>query len=190
MQLSQKCFQMNEFFVPIMGYEGLYEISNTGRVKSLSKMGGPNYSVPINEKIKNLRDNGIGYKQVSLSKDSIKKTFYVHILVARHFVANTNNYPEVNHVNGDKNCNESWNLQWCTRKQNEEHAWAAGLKKMKGDKHPLSKRVLQISLSGVVIKNWDNGHQVMQELGFANAHISKCCRGLAKTAYGFKWAYA
>lgn len=181
---------MTEVFVPIVGYEGLYEVSNLGRVKVLAKYGGPKYSVPIKEKIKNVRDNGLGYKQVSLSKDSIKKTFYVHILVAQHFVDNPNSYLEVNHDNGDKSCNEHWNLKWCTRKQNEEHAWATGLKNMIGDNHALSKRVLQMDLNDNIIKEWANGHQAMKETGYANGHISKCCRGLAKQAYGFKWAYA
>lgn len=181
---------MTEVFVPIAGYEGLYEVSNLGRVKSLSKFGGKNYSVFLSERVMKLRDNGLGYKQISLTKESIKKTYYIHILVAIHFVANPNSYPEVNHENGDKDCNEYWNLKWCTRKQNEEHAWDTGLKSMIGDNHALSKRVLQMDMNGNVIREWTNGHQAMQETGYANGHISKCCRGLAKQAYGFKWAYA
>jgi hypothetical protein len=181
---------MTEVFVPIIGYEGLYEVSNIGRVKALAKMGGTNYSVSLPERIKKAKYNGDGYHQISLCKNSIKKHFYLHVLVAKHFVDNPNNYPEVNHENGDKNCNGYWNLKWCTRKQNEEHAWATGLKNMIGDNHALSKRVLQMDMNGNVIKEWVNGHQAMKDTGYSNGHISRCCRGLANQAYGYKWTYA
>lgn len=180
---------MTEIFVPIKGYEGLYEVSNLGRVKSLAKFRGTNYSCPIGEKIMKGKPNTNGYLQVGLSKNSLKKQPFVHRLVAQHFIENPNNLPEVNHKNGHCTCNEYWNLEWCTRKENEEHAWKTGLKQMRGDKHPLSRRVLQIDMQGNVIKEWENGHQVMLTLGYANGHISKCCRGLMKAAYGFRWQY-
>jgi hypothetical protein len=134
-------------------------------------------------------NNGNGYMQVPLSKDSKKKYYYVHILVAMHFIDNPNSLPEVNHSDGNKSNNVYHNLEWSTRKGNEEHAWKTGLKKMRGDLHHASRRVLQLDEVGNIVKEWPNGNQVMRELGFASAHISKCCRGLAKTAYGFKWQY-
>lgn len=178
-----------ELFVPLKGYEGLYEVSSLGRIKSLPKQRGTNYKCYIPERIMSSKDNGNGYHQIALSKNSRKTTLYVHILVASHFVDNPDNLPEVNHDNGDKSCNESWNLKWCTRKANEEHAWKTGLKSMRGDNHHSSKRVLQMDFEGNVIKEWTNGHEVMNVLGYAHGHIGKCCRGLAKTAYGFRWQY-
>ena len=180
---------MTEIFVPINGYEELYEIGNLGTIRSLPKYRGTNYTCPIPAQNMKWKDNGRGYMQVSLCKASKKKQHYVHILVATHFVNNPDNLPEVNHADGNKMNNAFHNLEWATRKSNEEHAWRIGLKNMKGDKHHASKRVLQFDLNGNIIQEWTNGNEVMNTLGFANCHISKCCRGLAKTAYGFKWQY-
>jgi hypothetical protein len=133
---------MTEIFVPIKGYEGLYEVSNLGKIKSLPKMRGTNYSCPISEKIMSPKDNGNGYLQVALSKNSNKTRYYVHIL-----------------------------------------------KNMIGDNHPLSKRVVQLDMDGNFIKEWSNGNEVMQMLGYGNSHISRCCKGKTKSAYGYRWEY-
>jgi hypothetical protein len=180
---------MIEVFVPVTGYEGLYEISNLGRVKSLAKFKGTNYKQRIGERIMKGKPNTNGYLQIGLSIDGEKTYPFVHRLVAIHFIENPNNSPEVNHKNGNRICNEASNLEWCTRLENEQHSWRTGLKQMRGDLHKLSKRVLQLDLSGTLLKDWTNGYEVMNTLGYAHGHISKCCRGLAKSAYGFKWQY-
>ena len=108
-----------ELWKDIKGYEGLYQVSNLGRVKSLK-----NKSNHINEIIlKQGKDRKKGYMNVSLSVNSKTKTFKVHKLVATHFIPNIDNKLQVNHKNGDKSDNRVINLEWVTCKENIKHAW-------------------------------------------------------------------
>lgn len=109
---------MKEIFKDIKGYEGLYQISNLGRVKSLE--------CTINnriypEKILQNCDNGRGYFAIRLCKNGSQKTFSIHRLVATTFIPNPNNYKEVNHIDSDTSNNCVNNLQWCDRKTNIQH---------------------------------------------------------------------
>lgn len=106
---------MKEKWKPIKGYEEKYEVSNLGRVRNVLK-----------NKIKNTRLNN-GYVIVDLYKGGIRKTYLVHRLVAIAFIPNPNNYNEVNHISGIKNCNCSKNLEWCNRSMNMIHAYKMGL---------------------------------------------------------------
>jgi hypothetical protein len=180
---------MTEMFIPIKGYEGLYEVSNLGKVKSLPKYKGTNYSQAIKEKILKGTPSGKGYLQVLLCNRGNQKRFLVHRLVAIHFIENHNNLPQVNHKNGNRVSNEASNLEWCTNLENENHAWRTGLKKTKGDNHPTSKRVLQMDLNGNLLKEWTNRHEIKNVLGFSSGLIGDCCNGRFQTAYGFKWGY-
>lgn len=116
----------------VTGYEGLYQVSNTGLVKALAKT----WFTGRNHLMKRSRLDGLlrpstthdGYKRVTLCNDKIKnKHWSVHRLVAIHFVANTDNKPEVNHKDGDHANNNDWNLEWNTPKENIHHAVRTGL---------------------------------------------------------------
>lgn len=96
-------------------YEG-YMVSNKGKVRSTRKM-------------LSFGDNGHGYLNVMLSVNKRHIRRYVHRLVAKAFIPNPNNYPEINHKDGNKQNNNVDNLEWCTRKMNNRHAWETGLKK-------------------------------------------------------------
>lgn len=110
---------IKEMFVPIVGYEGIYEISNLGRIKSLQKS---------NEKILNpTKLDKSKYLKITLWKCGVQKSYDIHRLVAIAFVENENNLPEVNHKDTIKHNNCSSNLEWCTRKQNAIHARINGL---------------------------------------------------------------
>jgi hypothetical protein len=118
-------------WVDIKGYEGSYKISNYGRVKSLDRY--------INQRdqygdikprfmkgkiLSTKRNNGADYINISL-QDGIDKTpqnYYIHILVAEHFIPNPKNLPQVNHKDGNKSNNKVDNLEWCTEKENVSHA--------------------------------------------------------------------
>ena len=118
---------------PVVGYEGLYEVSNMGRVKSLKRL-------RTKERIIAQFQNHRGYARVTLWKDNSQKKYSVHRLVAEAFIPNPNNLPEVNHIDGDKQNNHMDNLEWCTRSENILHAYRTGLEKsIKGAKHHRSK---------------------------------------------------
>jgi len=128
----------------IEGYEGLYQVSNLGRVKSL--MYGK-------EKILKGGINPYGYHFVILNKYPIKKNMKVHRLVAKAFIPNSDNKPEVNHIDGNKLNNNIHNLEWNTRKENNSHALDTGLTDIKGEKHYKVKlteeQVLDIRVSNL-----------------------------------------
>ena len=107
---------MKEIWKNIKGYEGLYQVSNLGRVKSLERK--DNLGRKVNEKILKNRNATHGYIAVILSKDSNKKTYRVHRLVAEAFIPNPNKYLEVNHKDENKSNNRIDNLEWCDRKYN------------------------------------------------------------------------
>jgi hypothetical protein len=126
---------MNELesWLDIEGYEGYYQISNFGRVRSLDRgmyVNDDRYSKPrwVRRKGKMLKDytNGTGRRMVILRMLGTGKNIAVHRLVATHFVPNPNNLPVVNHLDHDYLNNHASNLQWCTQKDNIQHAIAAG----------------------------------------------------------------
>lgn len=115
-----------EMWKDIENYIGLYQVSNYGNVKSLSKKSGNCFRGEILLKQKTTKD---GYKYVCLSKNHKQETFRVHRLVAQYFVDGAGD--TVNHKDGDKTNNHADNLEWCDRSENMKHAYRLGLKKAK-----------------------------------------------------------
>ena len=173
---------MEEVWKPIKGYEGLYEVSNTGKVKSLHYR---NSSLQ-----KNLvpKCNNSGRLWVQLHNSSTAKQYLVHRLVAEAFIPNPDGYPQINHIdeNPKNNCVE--NLEWCTGKQNSEKYFANHPCKGKPIKNTMP--IKQIAKDGTVIKVWGNARAVKTKTGMSDWSIAQCCRGKRKTAYGFIWRYA
>lgn len=151
-----------EEFRDIPGYEGLYEVSNLGRVRR-------------NGKILKPSKNKKGYLQVSLCKNGTKKNARIHRLVAQSFISNPQNLPQINHKDEDKTNNAVENLEWCDSKYNNNYS--------------LSKPVLQYDLLGNFIREWPSMIKVEEELGIYNSSISQCCLGNLKSAGGFIWKY-
>lgn len=112
---------MNEIFKDIIGYEGLYQVSNLGRVKSLPKGDGNGYRERILK-----TDATRSYYCVSLSKDGKVKRIFNHVLVATHFIPNPLNKPQINHIDSNKFNNNVLNLEWVTISENAIHAFKAG----------------------------------------------------------------
>lgn len=110
----------NEIWKPIKGYEDLYKVSNLGRIYTSEKsFKFPNGGLCIKEgKIKKPYMDKDGYLRTSLTKEHKQQTFAVHRLVAETFIPNENNYPCIDHINGDRSDNKVINLRWCTWKQN------------------------------------------------------------------------
>lgn len=112
----------HEIWRDICGYEGLYQVSNFGRVKSLH-FG--------REKLLKAGVSNTGYANVTLKKNTTKKTFHVHVLVAKAFLPNPDEKREVNHIDGDKQNNRVENLEWVTSSENTRHAIQNGKMKIK-----------------------------------------------------------
>jgi hypothetical protein len=142
----------NETWKDIIGYEGYYSISNLGRVRCLKKSVRGVISDRIAPKIMVIHFNKFtGYYSVQFGEWGFfeHQRFPIHRLVATHFVDNPNNFPEVNHIDGDKGNNHFTNLQWVTREQNIQHGFVTGLiETPKGQNHVCAKltneAVLQI----------------------------------------------
>ena len=113
---------IEEIWRPVVGYEGLYEVSNTGQVRSLDRYVKNNHSYRLHKgKVLSLLKNEYGYIQVVLSCNGKHNTITVHRLVAQAFILNPNNLPEVNHKDEDKTNNSVENLEWCTAKYNSNY---------------------------------------------------------------------
>ena len=175
-----------EIWKDVPGYEGMYQVSNIGNVRSMNYKG---YGI-----VKNLtlKCNNAGWLWVDLSKNGSPKCFLIHRLVALAFIPNPNNYPQINHIDENPKNNRVENLEWCTalynvRFYNERHP-----DKRHAPRGPNKniKPVNQISPDGQVVKTWANSKEVMRELGWSDWSISECCKGNRRSAYGFTWQYA
>lgn len=136
---------MKETWKTIAGYEGLYEVSNMGRVRSLTRLSSyRNRSGRMDERVikgKLLRPQSqrSGYLHVGLSKDGIVTTYRVHRLVAAVFVDNPEGLYEVNHIDEDKTNNRADNLEWCDHKYNNSY----GSKPLRGERNPMAKLTIE-----------------------------------------------
>lgn len=117
---------MKEIWKDIKDYEGLYQISNLGRIKSLPKIKG---RALTSEKILSPVIGNRGYKMIFLYKNGNKKRYSLHRLIAIAFIENKNNKPYINHKDGNKLNNSIENLEWCTCRENTMHALNIGLRK-------------------------------------------------------------
>lgn len=124
----------NEIWKDIEGYEGLYQVSTYGNIKSLPKVRRNGTGTYIQkEKLLKPSNTSTGYKKVELCKDGKRKSFKVHRLVAIAFIPNPDNKPEVNHIDGNKINNNIDNLEWVTSSENSVHAYETGLNSNKKD---------------------------------------------------------
>ena len=182
-----------ELWKNIEGYEGKYQISNKGNVKSLFDNKGNE-----RELIRKARIGNTGYYYVNLWLGCKSKSKKIHRLVAEHFIDNPDNKPCVNHKDGNKLNNTVENLEWCTLSENSKHAVEHGLMVMPkgvknymfnrhGAKNPNSVPVLQCDLQGNVIKECVNMKIAGEQTNIHPSNISACCRGIMKTAGGCIW---
>ncbi len=180
-----------EIWKSINGFENLYKISSTGKIKSL----GNGKSTNGKYKGERILKTGIstrGYEKVKLFKNGERYYFMVHRLVASHFLVEKHGKNEVNHKDGVKTNNDVSNLEWLSASENQLHAFATGLQvARRGAEHSQSKAVRQIGLDGTEIRVWESIKQIQRELGWNSYGIIKCCKKLPKynTAYKFKWEY-
>ena len=161
----------NEEWRDVVGYEGCYQVSSMGRVKSF-KWNKERFLKPSMDKD--------GYLLVTLCAGGKPKTLKVHRLVCEAFHENPDNKPQVNHINEDKTDNRACNLEWCTCKQNVNHG---------SRNERVSKPVGQYSLDGKLIKLWPSTMEAGRQTGFSQGYISLAANGKYKQAYECIWRY-
>jgi hypothetical protein len=186
--------QEKEIWKDIPGYEGLYQISNLGRVKSLDRIVTSKIGVKKSVKGKIMKNciNGNQYSYVNLSLNKKFKSKKIHRLIAIVFIPNPENKPCVNHKDGNKLNNSIDNLEWVTMGENQKHAYDTGLKigALKGKtgyKNHLSKTVMQMDLTGNLISEFGSVNEATRMTGVNN--ISACCKNKRPSAGGYKWKY-
>lgn len=179
---------MDEIWKDVLGFEGYYQVSNLGRVKSLSRfvnrLRGKKF---INEKIKINKSSHAKYMLVQLIKDGKNHQKLLHRLLAEAFIPNPNNYPCVNHINAQKKDNRLENLEWCTYSQNNRHAYDLNLKKGRN-----RKPVLQFDKSGNLLNRFVSTYEAYKQT--AIRHISEVANEKTASKYyqsagGYVWKY-
>lgn len=168
-----------EIWLPIKGYEGKYEVSSFGRVRSLG-----NGIKNSKQKVLSPYKASNGYLRVDLWRNGIGKRFLVHRLVAEAFLPNWFDDPQVNHIDEDKTNNNIENLEWCDAKYNTNFGTGVERRAKKQ-----SKQILQLTKTGEFVREWPSTNEVERQLGFCHSKISACCRGKRKSHHGFIWRY-
>nr|DAH80889.1 MAG TPA: homing endonuclease [Caudoviricetes sp.] len=167
-----------EVWRPIKGFEGRYEVSNLGKVRSL------NYKRTGKIKEMSLVPDGREYLQVALSKDGSPVKYRVNRLVAIAFIPNPNELPQVNHIDEDKTNNHVTNLEWCSAKYNTNHGTRTAR-----CSDALSQAVEAFDLeSGSVIHRFKSTREAGRA-GFSSGNISSCCNQVRKSHKGLGWSY-
>lgn len=167
-----------ETWKPIPKYEGRYEASDLGRIRSL-----------VTNRVLSQGKTGRYNNVVLCDGFGGKRTMSVHRIIAKLFCENRGGKTEVNHINEDTHNNRAENLEWCTRVENIRHG--TGIQRhadAQRNKHG-SKRMLQMTVSGEIVREFPSLKEAKRN-GFDPAFIARCAKGKHETAYGFKWRYA
>ena len=176
-----------EVWRDIEGYEGLYQVSSEGRIKSLKRtiIKKDGRKQTVKERILKGTPDKDGYLKIGLYCGTVKqKWFQVHRLVGEAFIQNPDEKPQINHINEIKTDNRACNLEWCTMRENVNH----GTAKERSAK-ARSKPVGQYTLDGELVKIWASTVEVERQTGFRHGNICKAANGKIKQVYGFRWKY-
>lgn len=194
---------MKEIWKDVPGYEGLYQVSNLGRVKSLSRYvnGRKPLVKPLKERILKFWNNR-GYLCVRLCPNpKVRKCIGIHRLVAFAFIPNPNDYPEIDHIDGNPSNNNVENLRWVTHRQNELNPITRERisNSRIGEKNPIyGKRGKEIHNAKAVVRIDQNGEEkyydsiadAARDNNIRQSGISGCLCGKNKTSGGYVWRYA
>lgn len=195
-----------EIWKDVPGYEGLYQASTSGRIKS----------IPRNGTLGGILVGAIskhGYRRVLLYSKNKRKDWRVNRVIATTFIPNPNNLKQVNHKDEIKLNDRADNLEWCTSKYNNNYGTLpkrrSELRKKfkysdsskikmsesqkrivkRGGQSPYAKKVYQYDKAGDLIKMWDSLSDIERELGYAHGNVGDVARGNKEFAYGFSWSY-
>jgi len=178
---------MIEQWKDIVGYEGLYQVSNTGLVRSLGNGKSYNKSHRMPRVLK--QNLNLKYCYIMLCKDSKYKCIRVHRLVALAFIPNPENKSEVNHIDGNKRNNNVENLEWSTSKENHAHAKQNGLSHHEGDNNKRSKPIIALSITDGELFCYQSINIAARSLQISAGGISNVLLCKQDTYKGYKWIY-
>ena len=167
---------MTEIWKDIPGYEGLYQVSNLGRVKSLSRI--VNYGGRKRKTTEKILKQNISRRYNSVQFQKCGKTITVHRLVANAFISNPENKPQINHINGIRADNRAENLEWCTQSENQKHAYKIGLQKGFSCNH--FTRKISVFRDEVLIKKYDSITECSVDMGLRYNSILRVLYGKRK----------
>lgn len=170
-----------EIWKDIPGYEGLYQVSNYGRVKSLERI-----IIRKNGKLQTIKEKIMKpflgkdkHLYVCFRKNNYNNHYQIHRLVALVFILNPHCYEVVHHIDYNPQNNMVDNLMWMSR---EEHTAIHATENN-------SKTVFQYTLDGELVAVWESASEAAKQLGFQESAISNCCLGKRKTHKGYRWSY-
>lgn len=187
---------MQEVWKDIDGFQGCYQVSNLGRVKGLNRYVacGKNGGMRLQKEcILLTSENRKGYLRIRISRSRKEKyTLPVHRLVAKAFIDNTNSYPQVNHIDGNKKNNIVSNLEWCDNSYNQIHAYVHGLNdQSKYEAGRPKRKVAQIDIqTGEIIFVYDSISNASTVTNTSSSLIRKVCKRERNKTKGYIWRYA
>ena len=195
----------NEIWKPVVGYEGWYEVSSFGNLRSVDRTGVDVFGVARRYKGRMISSDSLsyGYPVAILMKNGKRKTVRIHRIVAEAFIPNPDNKPFIDHIDTNKLNNSLSNLRWCTDKENSNNEitkeknranglrmWEEGCFDNRNNTH--YRKVAQYTRDGEYIKTWDSIVEVEAALGIDASSISSLCLGTnpkRHTAGGYKWKH-
>jgi len=173
---------MEEIWKDIDEFNGDYQKSNFGRVKSVARtVNGPRGEVHLSDRLLSQVVNKKGYIEYQITHNGKHYSRKAHRLVALAFIDNTKGLPQINHIDGNKQNNSVDNLEWCDNRHNTIHAYQNGLIK--------TRKVHQCDKAGNIIKVWNSGGEAARELNIEKSNIHAACIGKAKTYKGYVWKF-
>lgn len=189
---------MEEIWKDIEGYEGYYQVSNLGRVRSLDHIANSANGVPQRHKGKILKQSvrKLGYMRVHVSRDGVAASISVHRLVAAAFCERPDGMNVVNHIDNNPSNNRADNLEWTDYKGNMQHAAKQGRMKCKHTNYLKgieAHKVPVVAIAPDGTRTWfESGADAARSLGIPRGHISPICRGAYgyKTSHGYRFEYA
>ena len=195
-----------EIWKDIPEYEGYYQASNLGRIKSLTRIkyanGGSYMSKEI---ILKQATTKLRYKSVALCKNGIQKHYWVHRLIALTFLPNPNEWPDINHKDENPSNNNVENLEWCTTKYNMNYGTCverrkasfvrnqsflkANATKVRNQSRCHETPILGTSKDGDAVLSYKSITEAARSTGISKGHIGECVKGIRKSAGGYYWKY-
>ena len=179
---------VEEIWKDIPTYEGIYQASNLGKIKSLERIAIKKYrgNRVVKERIMLGTINEDGYLKVHFKNNNRNNSYFIHRLIAQTFIDNPYNKEQINHKDGNKLNNKVDNLEWVTNLENQQHAWRNRLKYYKGQN---DIKVLQFNMDNKFIKEYKSITDAHKQCGISLGNICNCCKGKRSSAGGYKWRY-